>query len=118
MSQVNSGKVCGPVRKKAFASLATVNSDGRRKDACMGRLRRQGTSLSIRRVAGARTRTSAGTRQLPLSIMDPDNPYRYLEVRGRVADYREGADSISHRWPKIHGVDKYPYHRPGDVRVI
>ena len=32
-------------------------------------------------------------REVALSIEDPDNPYRYLEVRGRVEEItEEGAD--------------------------
>ncbi|HTG14201.1 MAG TPA: pyridoxamine 5'-phosphate oxidase family protein, partial [Blastocatellia bacterium] len=55
-----------------------------------------------------------------LSIMDPDNPYRYLEVRGRVAEItEEGADQhIDTMAKKYMGVDKYPYRQPGEVRVM
>lgn len=52
-------------------------------------------------------------------IADPDNPYRYLEVRGRVEEITEkGAsehiDTLSHRYI---GKD-YPNRRPGEVREI
>ena len=42
--------------------------------------------------------------------MDPDNPYRYLEVRGRVAEItEEGADEhIDKMAKKYMGLDKYP----------
>jgi PPOX class probable F420-dependent enzyme len=55
-----------------------------------------------------------------LSILDPDNPYRYLQVRGRVADVTEsGADAhIDSLAKKYLGQDKYPYRKPGEVRVI
>jgi PPOX class probable F420-dependent enzyme len=55
-----------------------------------------------------------------LSIMDPDNPYRYLEIRGRVAEItEEGADKhIDTMAKKYMGVDKYPYRQPGEVRVM
>ena len=55
-----------------------------------------------------------------LSIVDPENPYRYVEVRGRVTDItQEGADdSINKLAKKYLGVDKYPYGQPGEVRVI
>lgn len=55
-----------------------------------------------------------------LSIQDPDNPYRYLEVRGRVTEITEdGADQhIDKMAKKYMGVDRYPGRSPGEVRVI
>jgi len=55
-----------------------------------------------------------------LSLQDPDNPYRYLEVRGKVAAItEEGADShIDKMAKKYMGQDKYPGRRPGEVRVL
>ena len=64
---------------------------------------------------------SVNSSQVPsLAISDPDNPYRYLEIRGRVAEISEqGADEhIDKMAKKYLGVDKYPYGQPGEVRVI
>ena len=55
-----------------------------------------------------------------LSIMDPDNAYRYVQVRGtvsRVTDH--GADAhIDSLAKKYLGQDKYPFRQPGEVRVM
>ena len=58
--------------------------------------------------------------RLALSILDPDNPYRYIEVRGRVIEVTEqGADDHIDRLAKKYlGVDQYPNRRPGEVRLI
>ena len=53
-----------------------------------------------------------------LSIMDPDNPYRYVQIRGKVtSETEEGArahiDTLSH---KYLGKD-YPFAKPEDVRL-
>jgi PPOX class probable F420-dependent enzyme len=55
-----------------------------------------------------------------LSIVDPANPYRYLGVLGRVVEITEhGADAhIDSLAKKYIGQDRYPYGRPGEVRVI
>jgi hypothetical protein len=55
-----------------------------------------------------------------LAISDPDNPYRYVQVRGRVTEVTEsGADAhIDSLAKKYLGKDKYPYRQPGEVRVI
>jgi PPOX class probable F420-dependent enzyme len=52
--------------------------------------------------------------------IDPDNPYRYLEMRGLVARIStEGADAhIDELARKYLGVERYPNHRPDEVRVI
>ena len=58
--------------------------------------------------------------RVTLAIQDPDNPYRYLEVHGRVVEItEEGADAhIGSLAKKYLGVDKYPYRQPGETRVI
>ena len=57
---------------------------------------------------------------MSLAIIDPDNPYRHMEIRGRVVEItEEGADhSINKLAKKYLGVDKYPYGQPGEVRVV
>ena len=57
--------------------------------------------------------------RVALSILDPDNAYRYLEVRGRVVEVTEegGVDHIHRLSKKYLGKDKYPLLKPGEVRV-
>ena len=54
-----------------------------------------------------------------VSIVDPDNIYRYLSIRGRVVEVTEqGADAhIDALAKKYLGKDKYPFRRAGEVRV-
>jgi hypothetical protein len=51
---------------------------------------------------------------------DPHNPTRWLEVRGAVVgETEEGADEHIDELARLYlGVDKYPFHRGGDVRVL
>jgi hypothetical protein len=58
--------------------------------------------------------------KVALSILDPDNPYRYLEIRGKVeAITEQGADAhIDKMAKKYMGQDTYPYRRAGEVRLI
>lgn len=58
--------------------------------------------------------------KVTVMALDPQNPYRYLEVRGEViAISEEGAsehiDALAKRYL---GVDRYPYHNPAETRVI
>ena len=56
--------------------------------------------------------------RVTICVQHPDNPVRYVEVRGRarLADDTDCTfiDSIAQ---KYMGVDKYPYDRPGDERI-
>jgi PPOX class probable F420-dependent enzyme len=55
-----------------------------------------------------------------LTVQNLENPYEYLEVRGRVAEQtREGADEhINSLAKKYLDVEEYPYRQPGEQRVI
>jgi PPOX class probable F420-dependent enzyme len=107
-------------QKKAFAQLATAMPDGSPQvtpvwfDFVGGHVR----------VNTARGRVKARNMKegspVALAISDPDNPYRYIQIRGRVTRVtEEGAgahiDSLAR---KYIGQDKYPWSRPGEVRVI
>ena len=54
------------------------------------------------------------------SILDPENPYRYLEVRGRVAKVEDDPEQafIDHLAKRYLDADEYPNKQPGDERVI
>ncbi len=58
--------------------------------------------------------------RVALSIVDPDNPYRYLEVRGRVVEVEPDPDRafINKMAKKYLGENIYPWHRPGDERIV
>jgi PPOX class probable F420-dependent enzyme len=106
-------------QKKAFAELATVMADGSPQvtpvwfDYTGGKIRVNS--------AKGRTKTRNMTEGAPvaLSIMDPDNPYRYLQVRGKVTRVtEEGASAhIDSLAKKYLGKDKYPFAKAGEVRV-
>ena len=55
-----------------------------------------------------------------LDIVDSENPFHWLSVRGHVAEItEEGADEHIDRMAKKYiGVDKYPNRQPGDIRVL
>jgi PPOX class probable F420-dependent enzyme len=54
-----------------------------------------------------------------LSAVNPDNPYQYVQVRGRVAERRtEGADAdIDYLAQKYLGRERYPFRQPGEERI-
>ena len=58
--------------------------------------------------------------RIALSIIDPENLYRYLEIRGKVVRIDEDPDLkfINSMAKKYLNLDLYPYHKPGEERVV
>jgi PPOX class probable F420-dependent enzyme len=58
--------------------------------------------------------------RVAISVIDPDNPYKAIMIRGRVANIStQGADEHIDRMAKKYlGKDKYPFRSPNEVRVI
>ncbi len=79
-----------------------------------------GTHVMINSAEGRlKDRAMKANPAVTLCIADPDNGFRYLEVRGRVVDITaEGADAHIDQLAKRYlGVDTYPNRRPGEVRL-
>ncbi len=106
--------------KKAFASLATIMPNGQPQVTPVW-CDFDGSHVIVNSAKGRRKdRNMRSDPRVSLAISDPDNPYRYLEVRGTVVEITEdGADDhIDSMAKKYMGVDKYPYREPGEVRVV
>ncbi len=58
--------------------------------------------------------------RVTLTVQNMENPYEYLEVRGRVAERtHDGADEhIDSLAKKYMDKDSYPFRQPGEQRVI
>lgn len=58
--------------------------------------------------------------RIALSIVDPVNPLRYLEIRGRVVAVEPDPDLvfINSMAQKYLGEERYPWHQPGHERVV
>jgi len=107
-------------QKRAFANLGTIMSDGSPQVTPVwvdydGKYVRFNSALG--RVKDRNVRRDP---RVSLSILDPDNPYRYMAIRGRVVEItQKGADdhinSLSQKY-----LDKpvYPFRQPGEVRVL
>lgn len=58
--------------------------------------------------------------RIALSIVDPANHLRYLEVRGRAVAVEPDPDLafINKMAQKYLGKERSPWHRPGDERIV
>lgn len=106
--------------KKAFASLATIMPDGTPQVTPVW-FDYEGGKVRVNTAKGrVKARNLKPGVPVALAIMDPDNPYRYLQIRGRVGNATEqGADAhIDSLAKKYLGKDTYPFRQPGEVRIM
>jgi PPOX class probable F420-dependent enzyme len=106
--------------KKAFANLATVMADETPQVTPVW-FDYTGALVRVNTAKGrVKSRTLRPGAPVALAIMDPDNPYRYLQIRGRVSSATEqGADAhIDSLAKKYLGKDSYPFRQPGEIRVM
>ena len=85
-------------RKKAFAHLATVMPDGSPQVTPVW-VDYDGTHILVNSAKGrVKDRNMSARPQVAVEILDPDNPYRYIAVRGIVVAITEegAADHINH----------------------
>lgn len=106
--------------KKAFGHLATLMPDGAPQTTPVW-IDYDGTHVIVNTALGRqKVENLEGDRRVSISIQDPENPYRYLEVRGRIDETtQEGADRHIDQLAK-HYLDmaRYPWRKPGEERVI
>jgi PPOX class probable F420-dependent enzyme len=105
--------------KKSFAHLATVNADGTPQVTPVW-IDYDGRHVRFNTARGRlKTRNLERNPTVALAVQDPENPYRYVQVRGRVAEVTEkDADAhIDALARKYLGQDRYPHRQPGEVRV-
>jgi PPOX class probable F420-dependent enzyme len=105
--------------KKSFAHLATIGPDGTPQVTPVW-IGYDGTFIVFNTARGrVKTKNLERNPIVALSVQDPENPYRYVQVKGRVTEMTEkGADEhIDALAKKYLGQDRYPYRRPGEVRV-
>jgi PPOX class probable F420-dependent enzyme len=104
--------------KKAFAFLALVKSDGTPQVTPIW-FDFDGTYFIFNTARGrVKDRIMKKHPAVAFTIPDPANPYRYLQVSGRVVvETEEGARAeIEDLNEKYHGRREYPVN-PGEVRV-
>src|SRR6185436_7047512 len=106
--------------KKAFASLGTLMPDGKPQVTPVW-VDFDGKHILVNSAKGrVKDRNMRRDPRVSMALIDPDNPYRYLQLQGHVVEITEnGADEhIDKMAKKYMGKDKYPLRQPGEVRVL
>jgi PPOX class probable F420-dependent enzyme len=106
--------------KVAFAHLATLMPDGSPQVTPVW-VDYDGSHVRVNSAKGRlKDKNMRRDKRVALSVQDPDNPYRYIAVRGEVVEITEqGADAhIDALAKKYLGKDRYPFRSPGEVRAM
>ena len=117
-------EITAAVREKLAAPnfwlLGTVNPDGQAQVNPMW-VDIEGDNIVLNTSIGRRKEKNLRRDpRLTLAITDEDNPYEYVEIRGKVAEFIEGDEaeaSIDSLAKKYIGEDVYPWRQEGERRV-
>jgi PPOX class probable F420-dependent enzyme len=106
---------------QVFAFVATLNKDGSPQVTPVW-VDTDGDFALVNTARGrVKTKNVENDPRVALAVLDPNNPYSFAAIRGRVVDQIEGElaeDHIDKLAKKYLGLDEYPYRKPGEHRVI
>jgi PPOX class probable F420-dependent enzyme len=110
------------LREPQIAHFVTLMSDGSPQATPVWvDAEDDGSHILINTVEGSlKTRNLNEDQRVAVSVVDRNNPFRYVTVRGTVVGRQtEGADAhIDKLAQKYLGQERYPGHRPDWQRVI
>jgi PPOX class probable F420-dependent enzyme len=120
MSDTIDGRAEELLKAKNFCNVSTLASDGTIHSAPVWVDVQDGKVVLNSAEGRVWPRNLERDPRVTLTIQNLENPYEYLEVRGRVSERtHDGADEhIDYLAKKYLGVDDYPYRQPGEQRVI
>jgi PPOX class probable F420-dependent enzyme len=103
---------------KNYASVSTLNADGSVHSVPVWVDVKDG-QIAVNTARGrVWERNLERDPRITLSVLNLENPYEYVTVRGRAKLTDDGADEfIDALAKKYMGVDEYPYRSPDEKRV-
>ena len=119
MTDTLSEKARALIARPVLASLTTLGRDGSPQVTPLW-IDRDSDDLVFNTAKGrVKERHMAADPRVAVSVVDPDDPYNVVALRGTVVDITtDGADAhIDALAKKYLGVDTYPMRREGEVRV-
>lgn len=109
------------LEKQSFGHLATLDPDGWPQTSPVWVDHEDGECVLINTLRGRRKdRNLRNDARAMVSVIDQDDPYRYVAVRGKATLTEDGARAhIDKLANKYLGVEEYPHHDEEDEpRVI
>ncbi|GAA3743154.1 hypothetical protein HDA32_003185 [Spinactinospora alkalitolerans] len=110
----------GILTKRAFAHIATIGPDGEPHSSPVW-IDWDGEFVKFSQTTSRQKYLNLlRDARIALSVHDPDDPHRYLEIRGRVDHFDDDTDNafINRLARKYLDEDVYPWTEPGEERVV
>lgn len=107
------------LHKKGFGHIATIGPDGAPQSSPVWFDFDGEHVLFGLTTTRQKYRNLTARPELAISIIDPDNPYRYIEIRGHVASIDDDPEFafINSMSKKYIDQDVYPFAQSGEHRV-
>ncbi len=99
------------------ATLATVEPDGTPQLSELWFLHDEGEIRLSLNTTRRKTQNLSQRPQCSLLILDLENPFKYVEIRGR-ARIEDDDGSFAHKLHGKYGADVAAYDKPGEGRVV
>lgn len=113
--------VRGKLKDQNFWHLATINEDGSPTSTPVW-ADVDGDVVLVNTARGRRKeRNVHRDPRVTLSMIEKENPYSWVEIRGRVTEIIEGSPadaSIDSLAKKYLNQDVYPFRKPGEDRIL
>jgi PPOX class probable F420-dependent enzyme len=118
MSNLNDPDVRALLEAPNFAVISTHNEDGSVHSTVVWMHPEDG-ALAVNSAIGRRWPSNLQRDpRATVVVADANNPYRFVEIRGRASAITEGAEQhIDALAKKYLGQDTYPFRQPGERRI-
>jgi len=101
-----------------FAVVSTINPDGAPQSSVVW-VKRDGDDILFSTIRGRRkTKNMERDPRVGVTLYDPADPYRYVEVRGAVSLTEEGGPELIQELSQKYDGTPFREGRPDNVRVV
>jgi PPOX class probable F420-dependent enzyme len=118
MTDLNNADIQALLAQPNFAVISTNNADGSTHSTVVW-FDTVDDKVAVNSAVGRKWPTNLERDpQTTIVVIDKDNPYFFVEIRGNASSTTDGADAHIDRLAKKYlGQDEYPYRQPGERRI-
>ena len=117
MAKIDDGPVRELLDEPNYAVVSTLDEHGEIHSAVVWQTV-EGGNVTVNSAIGRKWPANLDRDgRVTVTVWKADNPYEYVEIRGRAEGTTEGADEhIDALSKKYIGQDEYPFRQPGEQR--
>ncbi|WP_117215204.1 PPOX class F420-dependent oxidoreductase [Allorhizocola rhizosphaerae] len=101
-----------------FATIATINPDGSPQNSVIW-VKREDDTVVFSTILGRRkTRNMERDPRVSILLFDPQDPYKYVEIRGMVSMTKDGGPELIEELSQLYDGKPFTEKNPANVRVV